>query len=294
MPGNARSVAVLGAGVMGAALARAFLAKGHPVTVWNRTARRCEPLRARGASVAATAAAAAGASEVVVVCIRDYQATRALLRSRRLTAALSGKVLVQLSSGTPEEARKLGAWARAHGAGYLDGKIIGYPRTIGTERATILYAGPADLFEATKPLLLSLGGSAFHVGERIAAAATLDAAWLATVYAQVMGFLYGAALCQSEETPISGLLSMLGEGVAAGLRPIAEMIRTQTYRGEGMASIAIHGAAGGLMARISRENGLDDSLPRLFKHVFGRGIAEGYGDDELARLIDIMRGKRST
>uniref|UniRef100_UPI0013026769 NAD(P)-binding domain-containing protein n=2 Tax=Streptomyces TaxID=1883 RepID=UPI0013026769 len=49
---------LLGTGAMGTALARAWLAAGHPVTVWNRTAARAEALAAEGATVAATAAAA--------------------------------------------------------------------------------------------------------------------------------------------------------------------------------------------------------------------------------------------
>ncbi|NEC38336.1 NAD(P)-binding domain-containing protein, partial [Streptomyces rubrogriseus] len=49
---------VLGTGAMGTALARAWLAAGHPVTVWNRTAARTGTLAAEGAAVAASAAEA--------------------------------------------------------------------------------------------------------------------------------------------------------------------------------------------------------------------------------------------
>ncbi|MGV9897077.1 NAD(P)-binding domain-containing protein, partial [Streptomyces tendae] len=44
---------VLGTGAMGTALVRAWLAAGHPVTVWNRTPARAEALAAQGATVAA-------------------------------------------------------------------------------------------------------------------------------------------------------------------------------------------------------------------------------------------------
>ncbi len=43
---------LLGTGAMGSALARAWLAAGHPLTVWNRTSARTEPLAAAGATVA--------------------------------------------------------------------------------------------------------------------------------------------------------------------------------------------------------------------------------------------------
>ncbi|MFD0855163.1 NAD(P)-binding domain-containing protein, partial [Actinomadura adrarensis] len=43
-----KSLTLLGLGDMGAALARAWLAAGHPLTVWNRTPARAEPLKAEG------------------------------------------------------------------------------------------------------------------------------------------------------------------------------------------------------------------------------------------------------
>ncbi|WP_262986041.1 NAD(P)-binding domain-containing protein, partial [Streptomyces sp. CBMA123] len=49
-------VAVLGLGLMGTALADAFLSAGHPTTVWNRTAARADGPAARGAHRAATPA----------------------------------------------------------------------------------------------------------------------------------------------------------------------------------------------------------------------------------------------
>lgn len=52
---------LLGLGAMGTALARAWLAAGHPLTVWNRSPERARPLAAEGASVAGTVAEAVAA-----------------------------------------------------------------------------------------------------------------------------------------------------------------------------------------------------------------------------------------
>jgi len=46
-----QKIGVIGAGLMGAAISRQLLKLGHPVTVWNRTVEKCEPLRAAGAAV---------------------------------------------------------------------------------------------------------------------------------------------------------------------------------------------------------------------------------------------------
>ena len=120
-------VTMMGLGAMGSALARAFLGAGHRVTVWNRTAARMTPLVALGAEAAGTPAIAAGASPVCVICIDSYDATRALITDAGLLDPLAGRVLVQLSTGTPAQARDLAGWLEPQGVQGLDGAIMPYP-----------------------------------------------------------------------------------------------------------------------------------------------------------------------
>src|SRR5262245_3734420 len=112
---------------MGSALARAFLANRHTVTVWNRSETKAAPLVRAGARQARTVADAAAASDVVVVCVIDYAASKSLLDSPGVLEKLRGKTVVQLTSGTPQLAREAEAWARRHEISYLDGAILSYP-----------------------------------------------------------------------------------------------------------------------------------------------------------------------
>jgi 3-hydroxyisobutyrate dehydrogenase-like beta-hydroxyacid dehydrogenase len=285
------NVAVMGAGQMGAALAGAFLANGHQVAVWNRTPARCEPLRAKGAAVAGSPADAARACEMMVVCIRDYASTRKLLRPAGVAAALKGKLLVQLSSGTPAEARGLESWCQQRGMAYLDGAILGYPRGIGAGRATVLYSGPRELFDQARPTLLSLSPNPVFIARSIGAAATLDAALLSTMYTSYIGFLHGAAICDSEGLPISALIASLGEGAAlvGFMKEASRMIETGDYSAEGMATIETHGAGQAHFVGLSRANGIASDIPRLASRYFKRAIAAGYGQDEMGRLFELVR-----
>ena len=54
-----KKIAYLGMGIMGRGMAANLLKAGYPVTVWNRTPERCQPLVAQGAPQAATPAEAA-------------------------------------------------------------------------------------------------------------------------------------------------------------------------------------------------------------------------------------------
>src|SRR5918992_1290306 len=105
-------VSVIGLGAMGSALARALLHNGHRVTVWNRTGAKAEPLVRDGAVLAPSAAAAISASPIVVVCVDDYEVTKKILDTREVAPSLAGRVLVQLSTGSPQDARDCEAWAR--------------------------------------------------------------------------------------------------------------------------------------------------------------------------------------
>src|SRR5688572_27959714 len=95
-------VTVLGLGLMGGALAGAFLRAGHPTTVWNRTTVKADDLVARGATLAESPAAAIAAAPLVVVCVSDYDAVVDVLEG-----PLDGRVVVNLTSGRPSRARAL-------------------------------------------------------------------------------------------------------------------------------------------------------------------------------------------
>jgi 3-hydroxyisobutyrate dehydrogenase-like beta-hydroxyacid dehydrogenase len=81
------------------------------------------------------------------VIVNDYVTSERLLRSGGLTKGLRGKLLVQLTSGSPKQAREMAAWARQHEIQYLDGAIMATPNLIGGPECTILYSGPGHLFE---------------------------------------------------------------------------------------------------------------------------------------------------
>src|SRR5437879_8147025 len=72
-------IAFLGLGIMGSPMAKRLLAAGYPLTVWNRTASRAEPLQAEGASVAASPAEAVRDADVVITMLADPTAVRGVI-----------------------------------------------------------------------------------------------------------------------------------------------------------------------------------------------------------------------
>ena len=284
-------VTVIGLGAMGSALARAFLGAGHGVSVWNRTEERAAPLVALGAAAAGSAAEAAASSPVCVVCIDNYDSTRRLIENPGLREALSGRTLVQLSTGTPEEARNLCAWLSGQGVQYLDGAIMPYPDGIGAADAQILFAGPASLYDACRPVLACLGGDLRHVGEEIGAAAVLDMALLTHQLANYLGVWHGARACEAEGLGLDVFASMFPQDDPAA--DLAWRIHRQAYDDPGATLEVWNAALEGIIGH-ARTLGINREIPDLISSLFRRAIALGHGSRDLATVIEVLRGAHET
>ena len=284
-----RAVSVIGLGAMGSALARAFLTAGHRVTVLNRTAETTELLRAAGARAARTLVEAIGASDVIVICVLDYPTAAALLGPHDVGGALAGKTIVQLTTGTPADAREGERLAREIGVAYLDGAIMGYPRDVDRRECLILHSGAETTFNAVADLLGALGNN-IYVGESIGAAATLDLALLSTYSAAMTGYLHGAALCAAEgvslESYVGGLDGILPiVGVSA--KDYATRITERRYAGD-QATIDIHAAALRHIVRASRDAGIAP-LAEATSAWFEKARAAGHGSAEMAALFELFK-----
>jgi 3-hydroxyisobutyrate dehydrogenase-like beta-hydroxyacid dehydrogenase len=279
---------------MGAALVRAFLDNGYPTHVWNRTSAKCAPLAAMGARVADTVLDAAAAADVVVVNVDEYGTSDRLLRSGGVTDALRGKVLVQLTSGTPQQARDLAEWARQHTIAYLDGAIMATPNVIGQPACTVLYAGPADLFEQYEPLLRALGGTPSHVGTDVGQASALDLAMLTFMWGSLFGALQGISVCQTEGLSLEGYIGVMTPFmplVNGWALDVVERVRDGRFAGDDatLASVGTHHATVRHLLAVCADNRIRDTLPRAFDQIFRKAIEAGHVEDDFAVLDSFMR-----
>ncbi|ADB30693.1 6-phosphogluconate dehydrogenase NAD-binding protein [Kribbella flavida DSM 17836] len=284
-------ITVIGLGEMGSALAGALVGAGHRVTVWNRSRGKAAALTDRGATAAHDAAAAVAASPVVLVCVSDYAATRAILEAPGVGGQLAGRVLVQLSTGTPQDARELDELVRGLGAEYLDGAILAWPRQIGTPDAYVAVSGPEATFRRVEKLLLSVAGAATYAGPRVTGAAAQFAATLAYLAGHWIGFAHGARIYQAEGFGVEQfgrLLAGLGPILAADNVHMATVVAENRFTDpESTLRTAGHDIQG--LVRQAAEAGIDDTFPAFAAAVFERAVAAGYGDEEHVAVIKTMR-----
>lgn len=280
------TVTVIGLGPMGRALAGAFLRAGHTTTVWNRTATRADALIADGAAGAATAADAVAASPLVVVCLRDDAAVQETLDPE----ALRGRTLVNLTSTAPEQSRRRAEWARDRGVGYLDGTILTPTPTVGRPTALVLYSGPEDVYQAHRPVLASLGGTATYLGEDPGRAAAFDVTLLDIFWTSVSGLVHGLALARAEG--ISGAeLAPYAQSIFSLLPEMTTRFARQLDDGDHPGERStIASAAAGLEHIIgtARAHGMDTGVLAASRTVVQRAVDDGHGADGLSRLAAVL------
>ncbi|AQU67523.1 NAD(P)-dependent oxidoreductase [Streptomyces niveus] len=290
----AAPVTVLGLGLMGQALAEAFLREGHATTVWNRTAAKAEPLVAKGARLADSVADAVAASPLVIVCVLDYDAVHQLLDP--VAGALDGRVLVNLTSGTSEGARETARWAAEHGAAYLDGAILTDPDGVGTADAVILYSGPHAVFEAHEPTLGLLGGATTHLGDDHGLSSLHDVAVLGLMWGVLNSFLQGAAVLGAAGVDASTFAPLAAKSVkmvADWVPGYAEQIDNGVYPAVD-ATLNTHLASMNHLVHESEFLGVSAEFPKLVRAMAERSVANGHGAEGYASMIELFRKPSGT
>jgi 3-hydroxyisobutyrate dehydrogenase-like beta-hydroxyacid dehydrogenase len=278
-----KQVGVLGLGRMGTALAGALLGAGHDVVVWNRSPLKAGPLLDRGARLAATPAEVAEAG-VVLSCLSTYDTQQPVLDE------MAPAVLVNLTSGTPEQARGVAKWAASRGIDYVDGVIMAVPQGIGTPGARILYSGLETAFTAQRDVLEVLGETVF-LGEDAGLAALYDLALLGIMWSTMSGYLHALALVGTEGVPPERFTPMALSWLSAvgGFLPgVGAQVASGEYTTD-VSALDINAAGLKLLVETSRGQGISTAVPAPLAELFDRAVAAGHGAHAIASVIEEIR-----
>jgi 3-hydroxyisobutyrate dehydrogenase len=160
-------VGFIGLGIMGQGMSRNLLEAGFDLTVWNRTPQRCEPLIARGASVAGTPAALAAQVDVIVSCVSDTPDVEQVLLGEDgvIHGSKGGSLVIDCSTISPQVTRGIAARLGERGVAMLDAPVSGGSEGAANGTLSIMVGGPADQVERAWPLLDAMGSTITHVGD---------------------------------------------------------------------------------------------------------------------------------
>jgi 3-hydroxyisobutyrate dehydrogenase len=287
------TITLFGLGAMGKALAAKYIENSYTTTIWNRTASRAAPLVEKGGKLATTVADGLAASDLIILCLLDDTSVRQTLE--QATPALKGKTVINLTNGTPSQARETSEWIVSLGAEYIHGGIMAVPDMIGSPHAVLLYSGSsAEVFSRVEAHLNHLGTSKF-LGTDPGSASLHDLALLSGMYGLFSGFFHATALVKSQPgTTASGFMQLLTPWLGAMthyLGALAKQIDDGDYATQG-SNMAMQVAGVGNIVRASEEVGV---TAEFILPILGRmktAAEGGFADADVSAVIEFMKEEK--
>ena len=218
----ATRVGFIGLGLMGRPMGLNLLKAGFPLTVWNRTRARTEPLAAAGATVASAPREVAARSDVVITIVSDPPALESVLWGGEgaLGSMARGSLLIDSSTVSPALARRVAADCAARGIEFLDAPVTG--GTWGAEKGELVFmvGGKSETLERARPVLEAMGKRLFHLGEN-GAGQTVKLAMNLILALQVQAFAEALALVTGSGIPGPKLVEVLQSSM--GRAPVLDV-----------------------------------------------------------------------
>jgi 3-hydroxyisobutyrate dehydrogenase-like beta-hydroxyacid dehydrogenase len=291
---NLNKVSVIGLGPMGTALAKAFLKNRNHVTIWNRTKEKAEALVQEGAVLAPSLASAISASTTTIICVANYEIADSMLSTKEVTSVLAGRTLIQLSTGTPQEARNSENGIRKYGAEYLDGAIQAWPSHIGQPNTTILFSGSNAVFQRNEQILKNIAGNLVYMGESVGSASAQALAVVSYLLGTWFGFAHGAHILESEGLPVDSfghLIESIAPLLGAEAKHQGKVIQNSNFENpESSLKTSLDSVE--RLVQQAHEAGINADYPSFAIPIMKQALAAGFGNEEVSSIIKILRNHK--
>ncbi|MYW06426.1 NAD(P)-dependent oxidoreductase [Streptomyces sp. SID3343] len=271
------TVALLGTGIMGSAMARNLLRTGHDVRVWNRTYEKAAPLAADGAVVAADPAEAVAGADVVITMLKDADTVHDAM-SAAVSGLRAGQVWAQMSTVGVAGIDRLAAFAATHGLVLVDAPVQGTRQPAEAGTLVILAAGPAD--ERLESVFGAVGGKTLWVGD-VGAATRLKLTTvgfgiaLTSVLAEALGLAKGLGVDPAQFARVISGGPMDSPYLQAKLKAVLDDDYTPSF------TVRNAEKDTRLIAEAAADAGVAVDLTEAAGERFRRAEAQGHGDEDM-------------
>ncbi len=284
-------VGFAGMGRMGVPMALNLLRAGAELRVWNRTAERCAPLAAAGASVAATPAELAAGVDVLVTMLLDAASVEDVLLGPdgALTALEPGAIVLEMSTIGPLAARALAATALERGVHLLDVPVSGSTPAAEAAQLTAMVGGDREAFERARPVLAAMTKEQHHLGPSGAGAAMKVA--LNTIVA-VSNQTVAEALLLAEAAGIDAHTAYDVLATSAVASPFVHFKRRSFLEPETEPvyfTTALMQKDLSLALELARVHGVAMPAAAISNEVLSLSARHGHAEEDIARVYDTLR-----
>ncbi|MFC5723489.1 NAD(P)-dependent oxidoreductase [Streptomyces gamaensis] len=282
-----KQVSVIGLGGMGAGMARALLAAGYDVTVFNRTRKRADALVAAGATAAPSAAEAGERADAVVLSLADEPAVDEVLFGELVWRLRPGTVLLDTTTVSPSYARGTATRLAASGVRRLETCVLGNPDMAAAGKLRLFVSGEQAAYDDAHDVLAALGQEVRHLGAAGRASA-LKLSLNLLLGIQTAGLAEATAFAEAAGLDRELMLEiLLGSGWRSpvlGFR--AEYMRRRVYRPAAFRTALMRKDLE-LALEQAEAHGLPLPLCRQAAERYATAVAAGRADDDAAVVADV-------
>jgi 3-hydroxyisobutyrate dehydrogenase len=280
------TLAVLGTGIMGGAMARRWAGAGFQVRAWNRDRAKAEALADAGVLAAATPAEAVAGADVVVTMLADGDVTESVVRDAQL-ALEPGALWVQMATVGIEATDRLAALAAGSGVAFLDAPVTGTKQPAEQGTLTVLASGPEELRSRAELVLEPVAARVVWAGD-VGSGSRLKLvinAWLAALLA---GLAESIALAEAMDVdPKQFLAAIDGSPVGTGYASVkGSMMIDRDYP----TAFPLHLLSKDvdLVAAAADAHGLALHLPGPIRALLAAAEVD-HADDDMSAIVEALR-----
>ncbi|GAB4199681.1 MAG: NAD(P)-dependent oxidoreductase [Roseiflexaceae bacterium] len=281
-----QTIAMLGAGAMGARIAHNLLKAGYAVNVYNRTPERTATLVAAGATFAATPHEAAAGADLVISMVRDDAASRVVwldAEQGALRGMAAGSVGVECSTLTPGWVLELAAQVRATGVGFVEAPVLGTRPQAEAGQLIVLAGGEATDLARVEPALRATAGALHHLGP-VGSGAAMKLAVNTLYGVQVAVWAEMLALLERQGLPAEHTVALLN--TLPTTSPALQAVGMLMMRGDyaPMFPIELVDKDFGYALELARSLGATTPTLAAVRAIYAEAVACGYGGDNIVGI----------
>jgi 3-hydroxyisobutyrate dehydrogenase len=283
-------VGFVGLGTMGGAMAANVARAGFHVTAWNRTPGRASDLRELGVELAASPAAVAAASDIVVTIVSDTPDVETVIFGEGGVAggAPAGSLVIDMSTISPSATRDYASRLAAQGVGMLDAPVSGGSEGAKKGTLSIFVGGEAADLERAHPVLAAMGTTITHVGP-IGSGQAVKAVNQVILAGTYLGVAEGVVLAIKAGLDVEQVVGALSGGAAQSwvlANRSGRMLANDYPLGF---KVALHRKDLGIALQLARETGTALPISALCEQLEVGLIGTGHADDDMSAVARSIR-----
>ena len=282
------TIALLGTGLLGRAVAERLRAVGHTVIAYNRTATSALPLKSLGIATADSAERAVSQADRTLLLLADAAAIRATLFTPACAGVLNGKPIVQMGTIGPSESLQIQREIEHLGGTYCEAPVLGSVAEAQAGTLLVMMGGTAEQFAAWSSVFSSLSREPRLIGP-VGSASALKLALNHLIAAQTSAFALSLGLVQRSGVSVETFMTILRESALYAPtfdKKLPRLLKRDYHRPNFSTRHLLKDVL--LVLKEAAARGLATEaltgLPLLLEH----GIANGLGDLDYSALYDVV------